>query len=165
MTVKINADTSDGLKFVSDTSGIVEIQNNGTTIITSQQPSFSARLSSDQSVSATVVTKMAFATEEWDTNSKYDNSTYRFTPTVSGYYQFNLGMRGSSTTRAIVYLYKNGAVFARNVAEGDQYAALSVMAVADADDYFEAFGYTTGSTFNGSVTEDNYFQAHYIRSA
>ena len=78
MTVKINADTSDGLKFVSDTSGIVEIQNNGTTIITSQQPSFSARLSSDQSVSATVVTKMAFATEEWDTNSKYDAKDERY---------------------------------------------------------------------------------------
>tara|TARA_R110000744_G_scaffold120505_1_gene224521 strand:- start:90 stop:656 length:567 start_codon:yes stop_codon:yes gene_type:complete len=30
MTCKINADTSDGLKFVSDTSGIVEIQANGT---------------------------------------------------------------------------------------------------------------------------------------
>jgi hypothetical protein len=32
MTVKINADTSDGLKFVSDTSGTVDIQSNGTTV-------------------------------------------------------------------------------------------------------------------------------------
>lgn len=31
MTVKINADTTDGLKFVSDTSGTVDIQSNGTT--------------------------------------------------------------------------------------------------------------------------------------
>ena len=31
MTVKINADTSDGLKFVSDTSGTVDVQSNGTT--------------------------------------------------------------------------------------------------------------------------------------
>jgi len=30
MTCKINADTSDGLKIVSDTSGVVEIQANGT---------------------------------------------------------------------------------------------------------------------------------------
>ena len=29
MTIKINADTSDGLKFVSDTSGVVDIQSNG----------------------------------------------------------------------------------------------------------------------------------------
>ena len=34
MTVKINADTSDGLKFVSDTSGTVDIQSNGTTKLT-----------------------------------------------------------------------------------------------------------------------------------
>ena len=31
MTVKINADTSDGLKFVSDTSGAIDLQTNGTT--------------------------------------------------------------------------------------------------------------------------------------
>ena len=34
MTVKINADTSDGLKFVSDTSGTVDIQSAGTTKMT-----------------------------------------------------------------------------------------------------------------------------------
>ena len=34
MTCKINAHTSDGLKFVSDTSGAVEIQTNGTTVAT-----------------------------------------------------------------------------------------------------------------------------------
>ena len=31
MTVKINADTSDGLKFVSDTSGAIDLQSGGTT--------------------------------------------------------------------------------------------------------------------------------------
>ena len=31
MTVKINADTSDGLKFVSDTSGAIDFQSNGST--------------------------------------------------------------------------------------------------------------------------------------
>jgi len=31
MTVKINADTSDGLKLVSDTSGTIDLQSNGTT--------------------------------------------------------------------------------------------------------------------------------------
>jgi len=34
MTCKINADTTDGLKIVSDTSGEVEIQDNGTTRVT-----------------------------------------------------------------------------------------------------------------------------------
>ena len=34
MTCKINADTTDGLKLISDTSGEVDIQNNGTTVAT-----------------------------------------------------------------------------------------------------------------------------------
>lgn len=34
MTCKINADTSDGLKIVSDTSGVIDIQDNGTTRLT-----------------------------------------------------------------------------------------------------------------------------------
>ena len=34
MTCKINADTTDGLKIVSDTSGEIEIQDNGTTRVT-----------------------------------------------------------------------------------------------------------------------------------
>ena len=33
MTCKLNADTSDGLKIVSDTSGEIDIQSNGTTSI------------------------------------------------------------------------------------------------------------------------------------
>jgi len=33
MTVKINADTSDGLKFVSDTSGVIDLQSNGVTSV------------------------------------------------------------------------------------------------------------------------------------
>ena len=34
MTCKINADTTDGLKLISDTSGVVDIQDNGTTRLT-----------------------------------------------------------------------------------------------------------------------------------
>ena len=164
MTVKINADTSDGLKIVSDTSGIVEIQNNGTTIITSSQPSFSARITSNQSVSATTWTKMACATEMWDTDSKYDNTTnYRFTPTVAGYYMFSMGCRGASSTTNAIALYKNGAVYRRSIVEGMKYPRLNVLVYTSGSDYYECYGYTSGTSFE--VTEDdNWFQAHYIRS-
>jgi len=178
MTVKINADTSDGLKFVSDTSGAIDLQSNGVTKVSmdssgkvsatniaSVQPSFSARISSDQTVSASTFTKMQCATEDFDTDSKYDaSSNFRFTPTVAGYYQFNLGMRGSSSTTNIIALYKNDVLFKRHVVEGHKFATLSVICVSDADDYFEAFGFTTGTTFDDE-TADNYFQAHFVRTA
>ena len=52
MTCKINADTSDGLKIVSDTSGIVEIQANGTK---SNNISFTGRIVQTVNVQTTAV--------------------------------------------------------------------------------------------------------------
>jgi len=177
MTVKINADTSDGLKFVSDTSGAIDFQSNGVTKmsmdasgnvsatnIASVQPSFSARISSNQSVSSATYTKMACATEMWDTDSKYDNTTnYRFTPTVPGYYMFSMGCRGASSTTNAIALYKNGAVYRRSIVEGMKYPRLNVLVYTDGDDYYECYAYTSGTSFEATEA-DNWFQAHYVRS-
>lgn len=177
MAVIINADTSDGLKLVSDTSGAIDLQSNGVTKVTmdssgnvnatniaSVQPSFSATLSATQTVSASTYTKIAYATEHWDTDSKYDASAYRFTPTVAGYYEFIIGTRNNSSTTNIVALYKNGVLFRRGVSSGQQYARLSIMQVANTTDYFEAFGFTTGTQFLNTA-DDTYFQAHFVRTA
>jgi hypothetical protein len=166
MTCKVNADTTNGLKLESDTSGIVEIQNNGTTIITSQQPSFSAVMTntSHQTVSASTFTKVVFNVEDWDTDSKYDSVTnYRFTPTVAGIYQFNIAIRTDSSTTNGITLYKNGSLVRRSFVSGTIYVKLSTMEVADTDDYFEAFGFTTGTSFRAEAYQQ-WFQAHYIRS-
>jgi hypothetical protein len=128
-------------------------------------PSFSARLSSNQSVSATTWTKMACATEMWDTDSKYDNTTnYRFTPTVSGYYMFSMGCRGASSTTNAIALYKNGAVYRRSIVEGMKYPRLNVLVyTSGGSDYYECYAYTTGTSFE-YTEDDNWFQAHYVRS-
>jgi len=42
-------------------------------------PSFGVRLSSDQTVANQTATKLALATEDWDTNSAWDASNYSFT--------------------------------------------------------------------------------------
>ena len=136
-----------------------------TKTIATDGPSFSAKLSADQTgVSSSTFTKVAFATEDWDTDSKYDVSNYRFTPTVAGYYAFNIGARCNSSTTNIIALYKNGSIFVRGTGTGQQQTQLSTMAVADTDDYFEAFIFTTGTQVTNN-TDDTYFQAHYIRSA
>jgi len=50
-------------------------------------PAFEARLTSNQSVSDGVTTKVELDTEVLDTDNCYDNATnYRFTPTVAGKY-------------------------------------------------------------------------------
>lgn len=138
-------------------------RTDNTDLLTSR-PAFSASQNGDQTVTAETFTKIEFDTEAFDTDSKYDVSNYRFTPTVAGYYQFNLAMRGASTTINIIALYKNGSIFKRKVVEGHKYAALSIIDVADADDYFEAYGYSSGTTFVNSAN-DNYFQANFVRGA
>jgi hypothetical protein len=49
-------------------------------------PAFLANLSGDQSISDGTVTTLQFNTESFDTDSMFDTSTYRFTPTTAGKY-------------------------------------------------------------------------------
>ena len=76
-------------------------------------PAFSAYQSSGQSISNATATKIIFDTEEFDTNSNYDNATnYRFTPTVAGYYQFTTAARlpvGTGSGESWLTFYKNGS--------------------------------------------------------
>ena len=83
----------------------LEIGSSGDTITTATgakpsflYPAFEAYLSSDQTVSDSVDTKIQLDTELFDTNNNFDNSTnYRFTPTVAGKY-FAFGqVTGDST--------------------------------------------------------------------
>ena len=53
-----------------------------------------------------------FNNEEFDTDSCYDTSTYRFTPNVSGFYQVNVQVylkttSGNEIVRTLIRLYKN----------------------------------------------------------
>tara|TARA_R110000803_G_scaffold132339_2_gene199550 strand:+ start:522 stop:1082 length:561 start_codon:yes stop_codon:yes gene_type:complete len=126
MSTIINADTSNGLKLTSDTSGEIQLQSAGTTIATvsstgiamasgkllaSTGPAFIATPSADQTLSSGTWTAIAFNTEVYDTNSNYNTSTYAFTPTVAGYYNFTAVIRSASTTsRFYTKFLKNGSI-------------------------------------------------------
>lgn len=72
-------------------------------------PAFSAYPSAVQTLSTGTWTTLAFNTELYDTNSNYDTSTYAFTPTVAGYYNFNAVVRSpGATTRFFTKFLKNG---------------------------------------------------------
>jgi hypothetical protein len=75
-------------------------------------PSFFAYKTSNQSISGGVSTKVTFDTELYDTNNNFASST--FTPTVAGYYQFNVTLSIStppSNTYVSPILYRNGAAY------------------------------------------------------
>ena len=117
----INASTSSGIVQTADTSGILQLQSNGTTIATISStglqqnvgaPAFSAASNASQAISQSTWTKITLQDELFDTNNNFASS--RFTPTVAGYYQFNLSVNFGGNATALygnVSLYKNGSLY------------------------------------------------------
>jgi hypothetical protein len=142
-------------------------------------PAFHAYLSSAQSLSEETTTKINFNTEEFDTNSCYDNSTnYRFTPTLAGkYYVYSqiYWVQGSTTNlkNTAIRIYKNGSQHRRNfqlfTGSYVQYFTSQISSIVDmngSSDYLEIFGsYDTNNNggcqaYNGA--DVTYFGAYRI---
>ena len=99
------------------------ITSNGSGVLTTQKilfPAFQAKLSANQSLSDDTFVKIQFNTEEYDTNSAYDNSSnYRFTvpSNFAGKYLIYLAVTidseaNSNLDTANVTIYKNGSAHA-----------------------------------------------------
>jgi len=120
----------------------------------SNTPIFSAYFSSDLSIANNTFTKVAFSSEKYDPQSKYDSSTnYRFTPAESGKYLINAFVRQGYQNDAynVIAIYKNGSVYKRADAIGDTSGVHSPQITAFVDsnttDYFEIFFFQqTGGT-------------------
>ena len=120
-------------------------------------PSFFATNSSDQTISHGTITKVAFQTERFDTDSAYDaSSNYRFTvPSGEGgkyliSYNINYNNENSSkhTRGANGYIYKNGSslIYKPLYITDNSYSetqGIGDTAILDlsADDYIEIYGY------------------------
>ena len=133
MTVKINADTSDGLKFVSDTSGAIDLQSNGTTKASldangnldiqgqysgkGNSPYFVARIGTTHSATDNAYTKVQFDTIiSESTSSGFDttNDKYVVPSGQGGIYQIeaHINMQSSANTTMVnsyIRLYVNGS--------------------------------------------------------
>ena len=174
----INASTSGagGVITTADNTGTLQLQSGGTTIATINStglsmasgkvlaptgPAFSAYQtngSANQSVSSDTWTKAKIDTEDYDTASCYDTSTYRFTPNVAGYYQINgcLYLRNAAASAfKIVGIYKNGSLFKQGVGiylTGNYYTAADTFPVSTlvylngTTDYVELWGYVSSSS-------------------
>lgn len=128
----------------------------------------------NQTIPDNTVTKVTWSTKEFDTNS--DFASDRFTPTVAGKYQLNVGLTKknshvSSTLRFYVFIYKNGVSYKTSyeIIVGQFYfSSANVAVVVDANgstDYFEVYTYHLGTAQNEDVmgaTQDTYFSGHRI---
>lgn len=191
MASSIDASTSGagGVITTADNTGILQLKSGGTTIATisstglalntgnitvpsSAAPTFSAYSTLTQSTSANVFLKVTCNVEEWDTNSNYDNSsTYRFTPTVAGYYQVSCFVSlNNTTTRLIASIYKNGSQAKKVFDLGDVAAVANgggsaIVYCNGSSDYLELYARTANANSVISSGGETMFQAALIRSA
>jgi hypothetical protein len=122
----------------------------GTAMVSGNMPAFSAYISASQNVTSNVDTKIAFNTEEFDTANCFDTSTYRFTPNVAGYYEFNLSVSFSATaiTNNEIAFYKNGSYYKRGAwnTGGQQISSSVLIYLNGSTDYVEFYGILVGTS-------------------
>ena len=167
-------DPSTGTTLTLGTSGDTISIPSGVTIANSgtatgfggtSTPAFEAYPSGTQTISADSWTKLNFATERFDTDGKYDASTSKFTPTVSGNYFIFGGAYLNSEANANleiaqVMIYKNGSVVSGAFAEINYKTnpiyqgvySISTIIDLDSDDYVELYGQIEASDGTGGIS-------------
>ena len=134
----------------------VTITNNGTQtgFGGANTPSFKA-YGGTQAIADNTATVIAYNTELWDTDSDYDNSTYRFTPQVAGKYFVYSIIRvesGSSYNHLELRIRKNGGDMAHGFNSPKYYDSVNVCGLVDmngSSDYIDfAIYQASGGSLN-----------------
>ena len=178
--LKLKATSGGSVSFVNgDTASDLTVTFpavTGTAMVSGNMPVFSAYVGTAQVVSSGTFTKVACNVEEFDTASCYDTSTYRFTPNVAGYYQFN-GQTENTTgggLRIFVQFYKNGSEIKRgndlglpsgNWGNGGGMVANALVYCNGTTDYVEFYIYDTGGQTIAAGPATSYFQGFLVRTA
>ena len=136
-------------------------------------PSFLAYVSTGQDVSNSTQTLVQFNTELYDTNSDYDTSTYKFTPSVAGKYFFTCKIRyevGSisgfqirieknETTSG--YTFPDVLYYNARVENYDTQILSGVLEANGSSDNFRVMAVQdSGGTVSISATNGSFFAAH-----
>jgi len=145
----------------------------GTVMVSGNMPAFSVWSTTATSTASGVFTKITFDTKDYDTNNNFASS--RFTPTVAGYYQFNLTLTfsGGSGGLGLFSFYKNGARFldgplsTQNSLGNSSYITGSgIIYCNGSTDYVEVYGYQTAGTQNlGGASSTQKFTGCLLRAA
>ena len=137
----------------------------------SSGPTFSVYLNTAQTITTATLTKVQLATEVWDSDNCYDNTTnYRFTPTKAGYYHMigYMYSSGTSATRSIFNFHRNGNLYARffdNGAGNWIGNGSTLMYFNGTTDYAELYTYLTGTNLKIEAGQEfTSFSGVWIRS-
>jgi hypothetical protein len=162
----------------SNTNRTLDLPDNSGTILTTgtagvpvNGPAFSAIPSGTTSVSNATFTKVAYATEEFDTSSNYDTANSRFTPTVAGYYlvSASINYTGASIggNNSLLAIYKNGSWFKTGSGGSLSYYQTSALIYMNGStDYLEVYAYqSSGGSLTVVASNVYQFSGVLVRSA
>ena len=165
---------------VTNTNRTINLPDSNGTIVTSATagvpingPAFSAYQSSSQTLSSSTLTKIQFQTEEYDTNSAFDNATnYRFTPLVAGYDVVSAAVKADTlNTTGRINIFKNGASYKFGMATGGVAGTTGTFAMScqvylnGSTDYIECYALLANGQALSAAIDQTYFQAAMVRSA
>jgi len=130
----------------------------------------------NQSISPSTYTKVNLGVESWDTNSNFDTTLSRFTPTVAGYYQVNASILwdhfAQNASVALTVIYKNGSSNAVtewanwSFGSGNSIKCQDIFYMNGTTDYIEMYGYSNASSPTIERNSANtYFSAILVRAA
>ena len=139
-----------------------------------EPPSFKAYLGSQQILANNTNTAMVMDTEVFDSNSFFNTSDYKFTPTIAGYYFIHASLEHSQSTLnylTATHIYKNGSLALRGAQWNDgsnsnlNHAISGILAFNGSSDYAQVYAYQNSggniTIYAGSGT--SYFEAFYLR--
>ncbi len=168
--IKVNTiqDVGGNNLLISNGSGSITTNNIGG----QNTPAFFAKQGSSQTISSLTWTKMNINTEIFDSDSKYDTSNYRFTPTVAGKYfcygQVNIS-DGSENVLVQIAMYKNGSqafmCVDRFPNANDIAVNIQVVLDLDTDDYVEAYARHSRGSNSDVLSNSSFFGAYRIIGA
>ena len=133
-----------------------------------EMPAFRAYLSTTQSITSSVATKVNIDTVTFDTNNWFDTTNYRYTPQIAGYYLI-LGIvrcGGTSMTTQVARIYKNGSehiigdINRVSTSLPINVSVSDIIYLNGSTDYVELYGFVTAS----SNAEFNYGAAPSVSS-
>jgi hypothetical protein len=136
-------------------------------------PAFKATTSGSTTMPNQTATKIAFASEIFDTGSAYDTSNSRFTPQTAGKYSITAMIRFNSSTDFtdnILRIYKNGSDVVQNQQSHFHFecnTVTSIITLNGSSDYVEIYGFQNsgGDVDNEAGTTTSFFQGYKIIGA
>lgn len=119
------------------------------------------------------LTKIPYATKDFDTNTNYDTTLSRFTPTVAGYYQVSATVACSGAAAGGYFqalIYKNGTAWACSTvssAVGGYVAHVTALVYLNGStDYVEVYAsQSSGGTISNTSSSLYKFQGALVRAA